>query len=86
MARTVIDNFVLAVEFVSETVVWFKTALTLEGIPDTARLTGPARPLSPKTLRTEVSELFTTKLSSSGTAETNKSGPLSLNTPSSDEC
>jgi len=47
VAPTVIARFVLAVEFVSETVVWFKTALTFKGIPDRARLTGPVRPLSP---------------------------------------
>ncbi len=77
---------VVASVLVSERLVWFRFALTPDGTPERVSATVPDRPLREYKVTREVPVLPVLTVSMFGTMETNRSGPLSLNTPSTEKC
>jgi hypothetical protein len=71
---------------VSRRLVWFRFALTPDGIPERVSATVPDSPLREYKVTRETPVLPVPRVRMLGTMETNRSGPLSLNTPSTEKC
>ncbi len=83
---TRIVSVVVADAPVSGRLVWFRFALTPVGTPERVSATVPDRPLSEYNVTREIPVLPVPTVRMLGTMETNRSGPLSLNTPSTEKC
>lgn len=79
-------RLVVADALVRDRFVWFRLALTPDGTPDSVSATVPDRPLREYKVTRETPVLPEPTVRMFGTMETNRSGPLSLKTPSTEKC